>query len=194
MISQAWHRHRRDQLALSVGDLKIREALMATWMEEMKGYMNEAFSLEMQFPSPFVTEVYTDTEPVAFAARRKGLVAGDSMTLHSGWDFRIDEHRRMAKKAVLRTKPYVLILAFPCGPWSPLLNLNPPKDLEALRAEALVLVEFAIELAMVQLAHGRHYVLENPLPSAAWKLESLQEFASSFGDLEVVVDICALSI
>lgn len=128
MISQAWHRHRRDQLALSVGELNnVREALMATW-EEMKGYMHEAFSLEMQFPSPLVTEIYTDTEPVACAARRKGLVAGDSLTLSSGWDFRLSEHRHRAKKLVRQTKPYVLVLAFPCGPWSPLLHLNPPKD------------------------------------------------------------------
>lgn len=82
---------------------------MATWLEEMKGYMHEAFSLEMQFPSPFVTEIYTDTEPVARAARRKGLVAGDSLTLSSGWDFRIEEHRQLAKRQVSREKPYGLL-------------------------------------------------------------------------------------
>lgn len=47
---------------------------------------------------------------------------------------------------------------------------------------------------MFQLAHNRHYLLENPLPSAAWKLECLQNFASSFGALEVVVDMCTFNL
>ena len=41
-----------------------------------------------------VTEVYTDTEPIAKEAVRRGLRAGESLTLASGWDFRDEKVRR----------------------------------------------------------------------------------------------------
>ena len=39
-----------------------------------------------------MTEVYTDTEPIAKAAQRIGLRAGDSLTLGTGWDFKDARH------------------------------------------------------------------------------------------------------
>ena len=67
MISQAWHKHRRQQLAVSVSPKQLKQIMVAEWENEMKGYMNEAFTMELDL-SPFVTEVYTDTEPIAKAA------------------------------------------------------------------------------------------------------------------------------
>lgn len=81
MITQAWEKHRKDQIAVSADRFEINEVWHAEWDAEMKRSMNETFVTTLQFPSPFVTEVYTDTEPVAKAARQLGLHAGDSLTL-----------------------------------------------------------------------------------------------------------------
>lgn len=133
-------------------------------------------------------------EPVACAARRRGLGAGASLTLGTGWDFRDESHRQKAKRLVRKTKPYVLLLAFPCGDFSPLMNLNPPADLGDRRAESAQLVEFAIELACIQMAGGRHFVMENPLPSLAWKLPRMQSFIELEQPLSIVIDMCRFNL
>ncbi|CAK9084147.1 unnamed protein product [Durusdinium trenchii] len=193
MISQAWHQHRRDQIALSVGLKEIKEVFMATWNMEMRDAMNETFAVELRMPT-FLTEVYTDTEPVAQATRRHGLVAGESLTLGTGWDFRLPDHCKAALAWMKRVKPYVVVLAFPCGAWSQLLALNASVDLDRLRSEAFELVFFAIEVARLQLRGGRHYLMENPRSSMAWKLEIMEDFVQSTGALEVVVDMCRFGL
>ena len=194
MISQAWDRHRRDQLAVSVSAKQINDVFLSTWENEMKSFMNESFVTEIRFPDPFVTEIFTDTEPVAQATRRRGLNAGESLTLSTGWNFLDPGHCQLAERLTRKQKPYVLVLAFPCGPWSPLQNLNPARDLEQYRQEALQLVIFALKMAKIQVAGGRHFLMENPLPSAAWKLDVMQEFLESEEVLQVVIDMCAFDL
>lgn len=65
MITQAWERHRRDQLAVSMTASEVNEVFMSSWANEMKGYASETFIATVELPNPFVTEIYTDTEPVA---------------------------------------------------------------------------------------------------------------------------------
>ena len=59
MISQAWSKHRRQQLAVSLNKNQLREIFMSEWNKEMVGFMNEVFTMELHL-TPFVTEVYTD--------------------------------------------------------------------------------------------------------------------------------------
>ena len=194
MISQAWDRHCRDRVAVSKNRFEVFEVMVAQYEKELQSQMNEVFALEVDFPSPFVTEVYTDTEPVAREARRRGLRAGNSMTLATQWDFHLEEHRRAAKLVLRQTKPYLLVLAFPCGPWSLLMNLNPNVNVEEIRAIAKELVDFAAEMAWEQLASGRHFMLENPLTSSAWQLESLLRLRQSDRVLSVVIDQCQFGL
>ena len=117
MISQAWDRHCRDRVAVSKSKYEVFEVMSTLHEQELRDNMNETFVLEVDFPDPFITEVYTDTEPVAREARKRGLRAGNSLTLKTGWGFRLEEHRAMALKLLRRTKPYVLVVAFPCELW-----------------------------------------------------------------------------
>ena len=158
--------------------------------QELREQMNETFALEVDFPDPFITEVYADTEPVAKEARRRGLRAGQSLTLSTSWDFFLEEHRQAAKLVVEQTAPYVLVLAFPCRPWSLLMNLNVKVDVAAIRAAARVLVVFAVELAFLQLLGGRHFILENPLTSMAWQLDEMKQLLSEPSVHKVVIDQC----
>jgi len=194
MISQAWNCHRREQLLISANAQQVREALMASWTSEMHGYMNEALAMELQFPSPFVQEIYSDTEPIARAAERRGLVAGETLALGRGFDFRLASHRAAALKLIRRKRPYVIVLAFPCGPWSPLQYLNPAMDLDQRRAEGRELMAFAVEVAKELMKFNRHFVIENPLPSLGWKVEELDELRQSSEVLEVVIDMCRFNL
>ncbi|CAK9106139.1 Uncharacterized protein SCF082_LOCUS49440 [Durusdinium trenchii] len=170
------------------------EIFMATWETVMRAYVNETFFLEFTFPHTLATEVFTDTEPVARAIRRRGLHAGDSLTLSSGWDLRLQEDQIAAFEVLKRTKPYVVVLAFPCGPWSSLQFLNPAANLAGVREEALSLIAFAIRVAEFQVAHGRRYVMENPRNSMAWRLPTLQDFVLRTHALEVILDMCCFNL
>ncbi len=44
-----------------------------------------------------ITEIYSP-ERVAQVARQFGLVSGSSMDLTNGWDFNLDDHKRLAGK------------------------------------------------------------------------------------------------
>ena len=190
MISQAWEKHCRDRVAMSEGKYEIYEVMESLYGQELREQMNEVFALEVDFPDPFITEVYTDTEPVAREARRRGLRTGQSLTLSTSWDFTNEEHRRSAKLLIEQTAPYVLVLAFPCGPWSLLMNLNAKVDVASIRAAARVLVVFAVELAWMQLRRGLHFILENPLTSMAWQLDEMQELLREPMVHRVVIDQC----
>jgi hypothetical protein len=56
------------------------------------------------------------------------------------------------------------------------MRLNPSHNLALKQAEGRVLVKFAIELAKIQLAGKRHFLMENPGPSEAWKLPEMIKF------------------
>jgi transposase InsO family protein len=204
MISQAWDRHCRDREAVSKDRYEVFSVMMEQWNKEVQDGMNETFVAQLQLghdkmdfsaaQHPFVTEVYTDTEPIAVEARRRGLRASNSLTLGTGWNFLEASDRARAIKWIKFNKPYLVVLAFPCNPWSVLLNLNANVDVQRLRDEALVLVEFAIEVALLQLNAGRHFLLENPLTSAAWKLDVMLRFLQDPRVRSVVVDMCRFGL
>ena len=195
MISQAWDRHCRDRVAVSKDKFEVFEVMMEQWNKEVKDGLNETFLTQIELGAePSVMEIYTDTEPIASEARRRGLRAAQSMTLSSGWDFKDATTREKALQWIRRVRPYAIILAFPCNPWSVLLNLNSKVDIQRLRDEAVVLVEFAIQVARLQLDSGRHFLMENPLSSGAWKLEQMLEFLTDPRVRSIVVDMCRFGL
>lgn len=140
---------------------------------------------------PLLGEVYTATEQVARQARLRGHRVTESTSLETGWNFLQAEDRKACIKRVIEEKPFCLVLAFPCGPWSPLTRLKPSSTLEDRRKEGKVLIEFAIALASIQLKHGGHFILENPKTSLAWALPELSQFLESAQAEYVDFDQCA---
>ena len=88
-------------------------------------------------------------------------------TLRTGWNYYLASHREACLKAVKDEKPYLLIVAFPCSVWSPLMRLVKLDHVRRLRARDKILVTFAAELARIQAESGRHFLIENPDGSAA---------------------------
>ena len=179
MVSQAWQQHERDRRLVSRSSKEILEVMQSEWEASMQDGLNETFMTAIRFgdkDNPFVSEVYTNTQRVMKEAVKRGHRVGTAMSLETGWDFLKEEDRKKAFQQVKMEKPYFLMLAFPCGPWSPLMNLNPALDLELRRAEGLILIRFALDLAKLQASQGRHFALENPLSSMAWRLEDLVKF------------------
>ena len=190
MITQAWAKHKKEQKLISCQQSDVHQILLTSWDQEMRDCMNETFSIEFTFPNILATEVFTDTEPIARSVRRRGLHAGDSLTLSTDWNFLLAADRQKALDLIRRRKPYVVVLAFPCGPWSPLQFLNPALDLAEKRDQGLTLIRFAIQVAELQVREGRHYVMENPRPSQAWKTDELESFMTQHHAMKVFIDMC----
>jgi hypothetical protein len=141
---------------------------------------------------PLVSEVYTNSQNFMKEALKRGHQVGTPMSLETGWDFRRADHRKRAYQTVMDEKPFCLVIAFPCNVFSPLQFLN-PHGLEGLpqrRQESLELMRFGIELAKLQVREGRHFILENPLPSAAWKEPEMQAFLEEYQIDTAVFDQC----
>ncbi|CAK9100240.1 unnamed protein product [Durusdinium trenchii] len=58
--------------------------------------------------------------------------------------------------------------------------LNSSVNLEEILEKGRILMRFALELAAIQHEAGRHYILENPQPSAAWKEPDMVKFLDEF--------------
>ena len=109
-------------------------------------------------------------------AEARGHRAGPALSLETGWDFSKEIDRLAAKSWVRKHKPFFLMIAFPCGPWSPLQRLNAAKDLPERQELGRKLIEFSIELAIIQLEGKRHFAFENPVPSGCWFLPEMIKF------------------
>ena len=180
-IAQAWERHERDRRLVSRSTKEVEAVMDFEWESNLMDFMNETFvtTIDLAHPQlrdPLVQEIFTATQRVTLEAQKRGHLTGDPLSLESGWDFMKALDRRAAYAKVKREKPYFLVLAYPCGPWSPLQRLNPAADLPEKREAHRELIRFALSLARLQLRNGRHFILENPVGSESWSLPEIIKF------------------
>ena len=148
---------------------------------------------------PMVGEIFTDIEPVKKAAEKRGHRTMASMTL-PGYDFfkRLDQQR--CHGAVKKEKPFCLVVAFPCTVWSPLQRIGRNKQARAQRLrrrqrKEKLLVKFSVESAKAQLERRRHFIIENPAQSMAWKAcAELKALAQDSRVYAVDFDQCMLGL
>ena len=152
-----------------------------------------------------VGELYTSTEPVSRMALRMGHRVKPRLSLITGYDFKyVDDCKRAVAELEDGGRPFLLVLAFPCGAWSALSNLTVGKDVrkklqrDLRRGQETVLVDFAAEQAVAQLMAGKHFAVVNPKTLAAWssvgKLKTLVEQAAGGRLHRVDVDQCAFGL
>ena len=202
LIGQAWEKHCRDRSLVSKSKNEVLEAMHSEWDRELRDCFRENFIMKLEIAppkwkkepdkvQPLVGEVYTATEQVSKQASLRGHRTATSMSLETGWNFLDPAHRKACVKKVVEEDPFCLILAFPCGPWSPLTRLRPSASLAERQEEGRVLLNFAILLARIQLKRGGHFVMENPKGSAAWGLPEMAQFLESAHVECVDFDQCA---
>ena len=101
----------------------------------------------------------------------------------------------MAIELVKKEKPYFLVLAFSCGPWSPLQDLSSrPEAVSDRQEKAMPLVTLACRLARLHMDAGRHFVMENPLASRAWATPPLLSLRRDLRTREVSVGVCRFDL
>jgi site-specific DNA-cytosine methylase len=113
-------------------------------------------------------------------ANERGLRGGFSLDLNfvdkvtgRKWDLSNPADQEKCKRLIARTKPRVLTVSPPCTLFSLLQNLSGGvKDMEAMK-KAIEMINFGVEMCLLQLKANRHFVFEHPASATSWKLTSL---------------------
>ena len=203
-INQGFRKLRRMASALDISECEVAEVLetLALHLEEnieIASRDREVFIGELAIPEeplvqevraqPLVGETFTDAEPVKRQAELRGHHAMKSLSLSTGYDFFLSRAQKAALEEIDGEKPYCEILAFPCGPWSPLQNLR-KEDEHAAQMEEVATPAFG-----ALCGAGRHFLIENPSRSAAWQeCEELQSLAQDPRTFLCQVDQCMLGL
>ena len=106
---------------------------------------------------------------VTIAASELGISTGKPCDLVLGDNLLNSSKQREVLEQLDKEDPYLLVVAFPCGPWSSLSNFKDLDRKEWEQSEAFKHLQFVKRLCYSQLKRGRHYLIENPLSSQAWK-------------------------
>ena len=169
LISRAWDGRRRGQLLISCASKRVKEAMVSEFYTEQRRHergLCDGDSAPLP-PRSKPTASRWSGQPGSAGMRKAARLRSAR-----GGIFR-DEIT--AKETVRRERPYFSVLAFPCGSWSPLQFFATHRDrLQALQAVSMPLITFAARLAREQVKAGRHFVIENPKNSRAWKTPPMQ--------------------
>ena len=143
-----------------------------------------------------VLEIFTWTMAITTVATTKGWKKLTPISLETGYDLTDAAVRQRAWRRILDEKPDLVVMAFPCTPWSTYQHYYAKKPgyldkLEARRQAALPLLRFTNRVAKLQASRRACFLVENPLASSAWKRFELDYVTSQF---TVRVDMCAYGL
>ena len=148
-----------------------------------------------------VAELYSPPRVTAELGRLPcmSLVGGSTFDLRRdangvAWDFRKSDHRRRAREQISRERPFLVIGSPPCTDFCAIQNLNrrwwSPEEVRRRRAEAMVLLGFAVEIYWLQLEAGRHFLHEHPATASSWRERIVMRLRHDDRVGEVVGDQC----
>lgn len=130
---------------------------------------------------------------ITMVAVSRGWIGQEPVTLPR-WDLRVAEDRSKAYQYLVKEKPDLLVIAWPCTVWSPLQFLGPMDEERHKRLIARQQEERDSFLTLVhdttkfQRLQGRAHLGENPFSSRAWKEPLIQ--ATYEGEPYGRVDMC----
>ena len=147
-----------------------------------------------------VMEVFSPPRvlPVATAA---GLRGNLSVDLETGWDLLDKPVQYAVLQEVRWREPRFLVLSPPCTMYSALqrsFNLGKMSlrgdQLQRRWAEAHTLLDFSMDLAMIQVRGGRKFLFEHPDTASSWERGSVQQVLRQEGCFLVRFDMCRFGL
>ena len=76
---------------------------------------------------------------------------------------------------ILEQKPEVVHMAPKCASWCMWSTAKGEHQCYEDRQRDLPMVRFCAQVALHQMKHGRHFIIENPKDSAIWKVHCFQQ-------------------
>jgi hypothetical protein len=111
------------------------------------------------------------------------------------WDFLRASDRARAREAILREQPVLVVGSPPCTAFCSFnerLNYRrmQPETVRRKKAEAKVLLGFAMEIYELQLKAGRHFLHEHPASASSWSEPRMMALMKRRGVGGVVAHMC----
>ena len=146
-----------------------------------------------------ILELFTWSCMLSMTATERGCwEAWEPISLESGWDVSTMAGQDKAMRHIQEVEPDLLMIAWPCGPWSPLQNISVRTEAQklTLRRKRLqarrTVLSFTRRAALWQRRRGALVFGENPAGSKAW---STREISEAFDGLEQVrFDQCQVGL
>ena len=143
-----------------------------------------------------VLEVFTWTCAISLVAAARHWQFHEPETLPR-WDLMKEKDYEEALAYIDRVDPDLLVLAWPCGPWSPLQTLGQKTPFQRAklvqkREENRMLLRFVRDASLAQRKRGGAILGENPKPSLAWKEPLIEEAFS--GTSMAISDMCMFGL
>ena len=107
---------------------------------------------------------------VTAAAKNAGVAVGRPRDLVLGDNFLNSSEQHQIMQELEEEDPHTVVIAFPCDPWSPLSNFKDDYLKQWEQSEAFNHLKFLRRVCQSQTRRGRHFLIENPASSQAWKL------------------------
>ena len=107
--------------------------------------------------------------------------AWEPISLESGWDVSTMDGQNKAMQYLQEAESDVLMIAWPCGPWSPLQNISMRTEAQRLTLQRKRLqarrtvLSFTRRAALWQRRRGGLVFGENPATPKAWKTPEIEE-------------------
>ena len=176
MISQAWERHRRDQLLISCSPCRVAEVMNAEHHGLYRKGVRETFVMEIPL---LCSDVLGYNTSVGRCARTRGHTTGTALGPDAGWDFLVPAQRQAALKLLQKEKPYFVVMSVPSAPWMfSSVALSSRDRQRQLQQQLATQNRFATRVARLRLGGGRHFVIEHPPASALWRLPGVRSLAA----------------
>ena len=155
--------HRKERLKIQQWVQEAKREGEAIWKELKKGQRNGQLQV--------VKELYcgADGGAVSKEARMKEVAIGRPYDLLMGDDLLDAEQQHRVLEEIRKEQPFLVIIAFPCTAWSSLSNFKPGEQRMREQLQASQHLRFVRRVCALQVEAGRHYLLENPASSQAWK-------------------------
>ena len=150
-----------------------------------------------------IMELCTKTERVTQEAVHRGWKTFSPITIETGYDLTTPEGIKQGWEQLYKTRPDVVVIAWPCNPWSSWQHINLAKaEGDKARLEKILkvrrahrkLTKFCSEVMKWQAARGAYFVCENPVQSEAWKLPEFSWLFSTTGVTTWVTDMCQYNL
>ena len=118
-------------------------------------------------------EIFTWSLVVSAVAASCGWDAAPAISLENGYDLTSRAARKEAWGVIHEEAPDLIVLAFPCDPWSIMQNLNLGKEgfavwLSTQKEAHRPLLRFVRRVVLHQRRRGKRFLIENPRTSRAW--------------------------
>ena len=135
--------------------------------------------------SPHLIEIFSPPRITKEAASQEGFRCGGAFDLTTGYDFTKETDRRFVIDIVREQQPALVMLSPPCKFYSALRNLSnykrDPQVVESEMEEGDTLLNFAIQVAEIQMSAGRGFLFEHPLSATSWQRPRLRRLLQRAG-------------